>query len=146
MPVQFDHSARELLLLLAGSALFALSGLLLGATPMANSTWRRFQRALAARPSVARVCGLIGLFALPISGWLLAVASPATASSGDPFALFIAGLFALGILGLTIGQAGETPRSRPRAGQTDGTVGPSSATIETFNAKASEPPVRSRAA
>lgn len=146
MPAQLDQSARELLLLLAGSVLFALAGLLLGATPTCSALWQRFRRALMAHPSVARVSGLLGLAALPIAGGLLLAASPFPAPADDTSALFSATLFALGILGLIVGQAGEVPRAAPAAVDTDGAIGPTSATIATFNAKGPAPTAKSRAA
>jgi len=146
MPTSLDHSARDLLLILFGSALFAASGVMLGRTPLIAALWQRFKAALWQHPSITRISRIVGLAALPIAGAALVISSPLPPTAGDLSALLSASLFAVGVLGLVIGQAGESHLARRVATDTTDTIGPSSDTIETFNATRAAPPSNSRAA
>jgi len=146
MPPPIDASARELLLLLAGSALFAASGVVLGATPVVARAWQRLAGVLAQRPSVGRVSTLLGVAALVAAGALVVITSPVPSTSGDSSAVLIASLFAVGVLGLVMGQSGQSARVLAGTPRATDTVGPTSATIAALHAERSESTAKSRAA
>ncbi len=143
---QIDQPARELLLLLAGSVLFAASGVVLGATPVVSAGWGRVKRSLERRPSIARMSGALGLLALPAAAGVLVLSSSIPRGVSDGSALLSASLFAVGIVALVVAQAGERAPPSVVALRTGDTVGPSSATIATFNSSSAAPPSKSRAA
>ena len=146
MPTPLDHTARELLLLLVGSVLFAASGVILGATPIASRTWQRARLALSAHPSITRISAIFGLVALAIAGVVLMLSPPFSQAADDLSPLLSAAAFALGILGLVVGHAGEAPRSSRVAIDTNDTIGPTSATIATLNTRSAASSSNSRAA
>lgn len=146
MPTPIDGSTRELLLLLAGSALFAASGVVLGATPAVARVWHNLALGLAARPAISRVSAVFGLASLVAAGVLLVSTSPVPSSTGETPAVLIASLFAAGVFGLVIGQSGQSVRPSSGLARATDTVGPTSATIASLHAEHPDTASKSRAA